>query len=125
MSRRARYRFLAQRNGRCTLERLAVGAEHAAFLQGAQPAFDGGESRFHCVQAVGHLGSSGEDKEAPASRGLSSIQGKRNSYPTSRRSDGTNLLMIQKSTNGSAPTVIAPNTPSLNVSMLWGIKGMW
>ena len=39
-------------------------------------------------------------------------------------SDGVTLLMIQKRINGVAATVSAPMSPSLNVSMLWGMIGI-
>ena len=45
-----------------------------------------------------------------------------NSYLYSR--DGVTLLMNQKRINGVAATVSAPISPSLNVSMLWGMIGM-
>ena len=45
--------------------------------------------------------------------------------PISLRKDGTNLLINQNSTKGVAITVSAPNKPSLKVSRLCGMIGMW
>ena len=84
-------------------------------LEVAKPPFYGRQPLFEYIKPVIH-------------ETLPVLRDRRTPYQVSfksLRSDGTNLLMIQNSTNGVAATVSAPNRPSLKVSMLCGTIGMW